>query len=90
MKNFSYIEAQIFIVNYMISHRFVGHKQTLFDNLIRYVPASDKKLVKDALEELIRKGFISTKRKHYGIHISLIPEKLDEIRTYIISIENVK
>ena len=87
MKKFTYIEAQSFIIKYMISHNYVGHKQTTFENMVRHVPSNDKKIVKGALEELIRKGFVSTKRKHYGIHISLIPSKLEEIRMHLKDLE---
>jgi hypothetical protein len=87
MKVFTQKEAEVFIIDYLLSHRYVGHKQTTFENMVRHVPANDKKMVAHALENLIRKGFISTKRKHYGVHISLIPSKLDGIREYIHSLQ---
>lgn len=87
MKIFTQDEAEIFIIDYLLAHRYIGHKQTTFEIMVRHVPATDKKLAKHAMENLIRKGFIATKRKHYGIHISLMPSKLDEIREYLHSLE---
>ena len=87
MKIFSQKEAEIFIIDYLIAHRYISHKQTTFDNMVRHVPTGDQKTAKNALEELIRKGFVSTKKKHYDIHISLIPSRLDEIRNYIQELE---
>lgn len=83
MKKFTQEEAERFIIDYLLAHHYIGHKQTTYENMVRHVPASDKKIVKEALNELIRKGFISTKRKHYGIHISLLPQRLEEIRKYL-------
>lgn len=87
MKIFAQKEAEIFIIDYLLAHRYVGHKQTTFENMVRHVPINDQKVAKRALEELIRKGFISTKRKHYGIHISLLPSKLDDIRNHLRQLE---
>lgn len=88
MKKFTQTEAERFIIDYLLAHRYIGHKQTTYDNMVRHVPASDKGIVREALDELIRKGFISTKRKHFGIHISLLPAKLEEIRKYISSVSD--
>jgi len=58
--------------------------------MIRRVPPDKKygdKASKAALENLIRRGLISTKRKHYGIHISLLPHKIDETLNYIKELE---
>ena len=88
MQYFTQKQAELFILDYMIAKRLIGTKQTTFDNMVRHVPASDSKIVKEALEELIRKGFISTKRKHYGVHISLIPRRLEDIRDYIKAISS--
>lgn len=86
MQKFTQKEAERFIIDYLLAHRYIGNKQTTYENLIRHVPSNDKKIVKNALDELIRKGFISTKRKHYGIHISLLSWRLGEIRQYLNSI----
>ncbi|HIG97180.1 MAG TPA: hypothetical protein HA230_02440 [Candidatus Aenigmarchaeota archaeon] len=88
MKKLSHIECEIFIIDYLLSHRYVDHKQTTFEIMVRHVPTNDRKIASHSLENLIRKGFISTKRKHYGVHISLIPDKLGEIRVYLHSLEN--
>ena len=94
MQNFSQKEmaqmkAEIFILDWMLSNR-IGRHQTTFENMIRRVPPDKKygdKASKAALESLIRRGFISTKRKHYGVHISLIPHKIDETLNYMKELE---
>ena len=94
MQNFSQKEiaqmkAEVFILDWMLSNR-VGRHQTTFENMIRRVPPDNRygdKASKAALENLIRRGFISTKRKHYGVHISLIPQKIDEALNYIKELE---
>ena len=94
MQNFSYkelaqVKAEIFIIDWLLSNR-VGKHQTTFENMIRRVPSDNKygdKSSKAALENLIRRGFISTKRKHYGVHISLLPHKIDEALNYIKELE---
>ena len=94
MQNFSQKElaqmkAEIFILDWMLSNR-IGRHQTTFENMIRRVPPDNRygnKASKAALENLIRHGFISTKRKHYGIHISLIPQRIAETLNYMKGLE---
>ena len=94
MQNFSQKElaqmkAEVFILDWMLSNR-IGKHQTTFENMIRRVPPDSKygdKASKAALENLIRHGFVSTKRKHYGIHVSLIPQKIDEMLNYAKELE---
>ena len=90
MQNFSQEEiarmkAEVFILDWMLSNR-IGKHQTTFENMIRRVPPDNRygdKASRAALENLVRRGFVSTKRKHYGIHISILPHKIDEMLTYV-------
>lgn len=94
MQNFSQkdiarMKAEVFILDWMLSNR-IGRHQTTFENMIRRVPPDNKygdKASKTALENLIRRGFISTKRKHYGVHISLIPQRIDEALNHVKELE---
>lgn len=94
MQNFSQKElaqmkAEVFILDWMLSNR-IGRHQTTFENMVRRVPPDNKygdKASKTALENLIRRGLISTKRKHYGIHVSLITHKIDEALNYVKELE---
>lgn len=94
MQNFSQKElaqmkAEVFVLDWMLSNR-IGRHQTTFENMIRRVPPDNRygdKASKAALENLIRRGFISTKRKHYGVHISLIPKRIDEALNYVKELE---
>ncbi|GEM_PF-2340410 len=94
MQNFSQkdlarMKAEIFIIDWLLSNR-IGKHQTTFENMVRRIPPDNKygdKASKAALENLIRRGFISTKRKHYGIHISLMSQKIDEALNYVKELE---
>ena len=88
-KDLAQMKAEIFIIDWMLSNR-IGKHQTTFENMIRRIPPDNKygdKASRAALENLIRRGFISTKRKHYGVHISLIPQRIDEALNYIKELE---
>ncbi len=88
-KEIAQMKAEVFILDWMLSNR-IGKHQTTFENMIRRIPPDNKygnKASKAALENLIRRGFISTKRKHYGIHISLLPHKIDETLNYMKGLE---
>ncbi len=83
------MKAEIFIIDWLLSNR-IGKHQTTFENMVRRIPPDNKygdKASKAALENLIRRGFISTKRKHYGIHISLMSQKIDEALNYVKELE---
>ncbi len=88
-KEIAQMKAEIFIIDWMLSNR-IGRHQTTIENMIKRAPPDNKygdKASRAALENLIRRGFISTKRKHYGIHISLLPHKIDEALNYIKGLE---
>ncbi len=88
-KELSQMKAEVFVLDWMLSNR-IGRHQTTFENMVRRVPPDNRygdKASKAALENLIRRGFISTKRKHYGVHISLIPRKIDETLNYMKELE---
>ncbi|MBI3190327.1 hypothetical protein HYZ41_01340 [archaeon] len=88
-KDIAQMKAEVFILDWMLGNR-IGKHQTTFENMIRRVPSDNKygdKASKAALENLIRRGFISTKRKHYGVHISLLPQKIDEMLNYVKELE---
>ena len=57
MKKLTQEEAELFIIDWMLSHRYIGNKQTLFENMVRHVPSTDKKIVENGLKNLINKDF---------------------------------
>ena len=42
MKIISQEECEIFIIDYLLAHRYIGHKQTTFEIMTRHVPAHDQ------------------------------------------------
>jgi hypothetical protein len=84
------MKAEVAILDWMLANR-VGAHQTTFEHMVRRIPSDSKygsKATRAALENLIRKGFISTKRKHYDIQISLITSKLDQALVHIAELES--
>ncbi len=85
LRRFDVDEAEIFIVRYLLLKRYIGHHQTTEENLLRSVPAQDKKTVSKAVNNLEKRDWFSMKRKHYGVHISLLSDRLDEIKAWLTS-----
>ncbi|MBI3413263.1 MAG: hypothetical protein HY051_04240 [Candidatus Aenigmarchaeota archaeon] len=85
LRRFTTEDAEVFIIRYLLLKEYIGHRQTTEENLLRHVPAQDKKTVSKAINSLEKNGWFSMKRKHYGVHVSILPDKLDEIRAWLSS-----
>lgn len=79
-------EAETFVLIKMLSDRYIGGHQLLSENTPKGKPKEDRKMIMKAVRKLANKGFFLMKRKHYGIHISLDPKKMKEIREYLAGI----
>lgn len=89
LRKFDIEEAEIFIVRYLLLKEYIGHHQTTEENLLRRVPAQDKKTVSKAINNLEKRGWFSMKRKHYGVHVSLLSDKLNEIEAWLKSKDRI-
>ena len=76
-------EVKIKILWRLYRHRFIGGKHTDIKNLRKGFPKDKYDLVDEAVNELIREGFLLVKPTHYGKHVSLNPRRLREIRSII-------
>ena len=74
------MDYEVFVLKKLLDKRYIGEKQTLIENIPKHVPKKDKKHVKAAIKSLVRKGVLLTKKKHYGVHVSLNPHTLKEIK----------
>lgn len=87
MQKISQREAEIFVLDKLLSKRYFGAHQLLEENIPKGKPKQDRKTIQKAVKNLINKGFLLTKKKHYGVHASLDPRKIDEIRKYLSELE---
>lgn len=80
MPKLSQLKFELFLLSRLLDARHIGAHQTTYENAVKYVPTHVRGDAKDALDSLIRKGFLLTKPKHYGLHISINPQRVSEIR----------
>lgn len=85
LRRFTVDEAEIFIIRHMLLKEYIGNHQTTEENLCKSVPAQDKKTVSKAINNIEKRGWFSMKRKHYGVHVSLLNEQLNDIRAWLAS-----
>ncbi len=76
-------EIERVILTRLLDKRYIGANQSIFNNVIKYVERSQRGYAKTALDNLIRRGFLATKKKHYDIHISILPDKIDEVNLFL-------
>jgi hypothetical protein len=66
----------------MYLDKVIGGKHTDIDNLKKGVPKHARGDIDDAVKSLIKKGFI-IKPTSYGLHVSLNPNMMDEIKSVL-------
>lgn len=67
-----------------------GGSHTTFDNLSRGFKPKDHHIVKEISEKLIKENFLLKKPTAYGLHVSLNPERAQEIKREIYELLGVK
>lgn len=77
------LKYKIFVLEKMIKHGWIGGKHTSVDNIPKGRPRHEYGYVIKAVEELKREGFFLTKPTQSGLHISLNPRKLGEVKKYL-------
>ena len=63
----------------LLRHRYWGGKHTSFDNIPKGKPKHQADQIKEVSKGLIKEGLILAKPTHYGLEISLNPEKKKKI-----------
>jgi len=81
-------------------YKYIGKRHTNKDNIPNGFPPVDRENIKNALEELIKRGIVISKPTSYGTEVSLNPKysdllKLidyckDKVNEYILSQKNKK
>ncbi len=77
------MDFKIIILRKLFRHRHIGGKHTALENLTKGLPKHAVGEAKKAVEELIKSSFILKKLTSYGLHVSLNPEKIEEIARLI-------
>ena len=67
------------IIRKMYRLRTIGGKHTAVENLTKSIPKHLVGDAKKAVKDLLKDGLIIQKQTSYGLHVSLNPEKIDEI-----------
>jgi hypothetical protein len=88
MQKITQKQAEIYVIDKLRSKRYFGAHQILLENIPKGKPSEDKKMIIKAIKSLANKGFLLMKKKHYGVHVSIDPKKIDEIRGYMKSLES--
>jgi len=71
------------ILRKLFRRRVIGGKHTAIEHLTKGLPKHVVGEAKNAVEDLIKEGLILSKPTGYGLHVSLNPEKIDEISRII-------
>ncbi|MFH1722693.1 MAG: hypothetical protein ABH950_08845 [Candidatus Altiarchaeota archaeon] len=87
MKKISLIRAHIYVIDALLAGRYFGAHQILGENIPKGKPPEDKKTILKALNKIANKGFLKTKKKHYGVHVSIDPKRIKEIQAYLMELE---
>ena len=67
------------ILRKLYRRRIIGGKHTAVEHLTKGLPKHAVGDAKNAVNELVKEGFIIPKSTSYGLQVSLNPEKIDEI-----------
>jgi hypothetical protein len=83
VKKASYLHLEAFVLRTLLDDRCFSQKQRTIETIAREVPKharEDQKNVKTVVNKMIARGLLKSKKKHYGTHVWLNLEKLDEIK----------
>lgn len=73
------MDLKVIILRKLLRLRYIGGKHTDTDNLSKGLPSHLKGDAKKAAEELAKEGLLWTKPTSYGLHVSLNPNRIEEI-----------
>lgn len=72
------------ILRRMFVHHYIGGRHTDEKNVLKFLPKHERGIGKDALDDLIKWGFVMEKITSYGRHVSLNPRAIGEVRSILI------
>jgi predicted transcriptional regulator len=85
MKKIALTQARWFVLRFLLDQRcFSGSGHQITDETLKKHVSrefgNDKKIVQKALQQLVSRGLVKEKQKHYGSHLWLNCERLEEIK----------
>ena len=90
MKKIALTQARWFVLRFLHLERCFsehGHQvteETVLKHVSREFNDRERKAVRRALSKLISQGLVQAKRKHYGTHLWLNHNRLEEIRQILL------
>ena len=81
MEKLTHIHREI--LRRMFVHHYIGGCHTDEKNVIKFLPKHERGVGKDALEDLIKWGFVMEKVTGYGRHVSLNPRAISEVHAIL-------
>ena len=73
----------IYVLRKMYLDGYIGARHTSMDTLQKSFPKHERGNVNDAVKKLVKQNFIIRKPTRYGLHCSLNPEKVSQVRELI-------
>ena len=83
VKKASYSRLEAFVLRALLDDRCFSQKQRTIETIAKEIPKhahEDQKNVKTVVRKMIARGLLKSKKKHYGTHVWLNLDKLDEIK----------
>ena len=82
MKKSSYLRLRALVLRRLVYENCYGQKQILLENVAKFLK-EEKHQAEQVLKKLIAQGLVLSKKKHYGTHVWLNSERLEEIRQMV-------
>ncbi|MBI4214790.1 hypothetical protein HY546_02240 [archaeon] len=83
MPKMALLQTEKELLRVLVDSGYIGNHQALEENLHKFFPRHERGIAKDALESLKRRGFLTWKHKHYGVHVSINPQKIPEVKEFL-------
>ncbi|MBI1973470.1 hypothetical protein HYS54_01530 [Candidatus Micrarchaeota archaeon] len=83
MPKLALLQTEKELLRTLVENCYIGDHQALEENLPKFFPRHLRGLAKDAAASLKRRGFLLTKHKHYGVHVSINPQKIPEVKEFL-------
>lgn len=82
-------EVKVKVLWRMYRHRYIGGRHTDVNNLRKGFPKDKYDVVQDAIDELVKDGFLTLKPTKSGMHVSINPRRIAEVVKVIKTFENL-
>jgi len=77
------IWLRAWVLRKLFTHKFIGGRHTNFGNIPKGAPKHQWHFIKEVAKELVKEGFLLTKRTSYGLEVSINPRIIAECLSII-------